>query len=82
MGGMFLKSKFTGDISGWNTSKVTNMINMFKHSIFNGDISKWDIRNVEYMKYMFYCSKFSGNIDNWIPAKLRTDDRENFTIFL
>ena len=38
---MFFKSKFNRDISKWDVSKVTNMINMFSNSQFNGDISNW-----------------------------------------
>ena len=33
-------NKFNGDISKWNTSKVTNMSGMFMISPFNQDISK------------------------------------------
>jgi len=38
---MFTGSKFNGDISTWNVSKVKDMSWMFKDSEFNGDISKW-----------------------------------------
>ena len=40
---MFCDSKFNGDISVWNVSKVTNMFEMFYDSDFNGDISNWNI---------------------------------------
>ena len=43
MSGMFYKSNFNGDISGWNTSKVTNMYRTFYWSPFNKDISNWKI---------------------------------------
>ena len=40
MSGLFLHSKFIGDISEWNVSRVRNMRDMFARSRFNGDISK------------------------------------------
>jgi surface protein len=39
MSWMFCTSKFTGDISEWDVSKVTDMEGMFYKSAFNGDIS-------------------------------------------
>lgn len=44
---MFESSKFAGDLSKWNTSKVRNMLKMFVHSKFDGDISEWDTNGVE-----------------------------------
>ena len=38
---MFAYSKFNGDISDWNVSKVTDTESMFLSSKFIGDISKW-----------------------------------------
>ena len=38
---MFDGSKFNGDISNWNVSKVWDMSSMFNNSKFNGDLSKW-----------------------------------------
>jgi len=43
MNGVFNDSKFNGDISKWDVSNVTDMINMFENGVFNGDISKWDV---------------------------------------
>mgnify|MGYP005995694705 CR=1 FL=1 len=62
---MFSESKFNGDISNWNVSKVVDMRGMFEYSRFNGDISKWNVENVVDMSWMFYYSKFNGNISNW-----------------
>ena len=43
-------SAFNGDISGWDTSNVTNMEYMFiDASVFNKDISGWDTSNVTNM---------------------------------
>jgi surface protein len=39
MSELFDKSEFTGDISKWDVSNVTDMGNMFRYSKFNGDIS-------------------------------------------
>jgi surface protein len=40
---MFYGSQFNGDISNWNVSYVTNMVNIFNESKFKGYISNWDI---------------------------------------
>ena len=38
----FIRS-FNGDISGWNTSAVTNMANMFSNAgALNSTLSSWD----------------------------------------
>ena len=37
---------FNGDVSKWDTSKVTTMIGMFYKTKFNGDVSKWDTSKV------------------------------------
>ena len=62
---MFVRSKFTGDISKWNVSNVKYMTRMFYKSDFNGDISNWDVSNVEYMESMFIESLFNQDISNW-----------------
>ena len=65
---MFKNSKFNGDISNWDVSKVENMREMFDSSDFtgeNGDISNWDISNVEDMTSMFGASEFNGNLSKW-----------------
>ena len=39
---------FNGDISAWDTSKVSNMTCMFAGAdVFNADLSHWEIGNVE-----------------------------------
>ena len=48
------KSTFDGDISKWNTGKVTNMYYMFYDaSAFNQDIGSWNTEKVTNMRYMF-----------------------------
>jgi hypothetical protein len=67
------------DISGWDTSNVTNMEGMFKNleSLNNSDLRTkvinigdrnyvaWDVSNVTSMKYIF---------NTWIPDKTKIDN--------
>ena len=58
---------FSGDISKWDVSRVTNMGAMFyaAHS-FNGNISKWKVSNVMEMTSMFTGAKsFNADISKW-----------------
>ena len=58
---------FNGDISGWNVSQVTSLLNTFggAHS-FNGDVSSWDVSNVEELSWTFHDAKsFNGDLSNW-----------------
>ncbi|NBI33442.1 BspA family leucine-rich repeat surface protein, partial [Enterorhabdus sp. P55] len=63
MDSMFENSKLTsvGDLSQWNTSKVTNMGYMFTDSKLTsvGDLSHWNISNVNDMMYMFEGSQLT-----------------------
>ena len=65
MTGLFMGSKFIGDISKWDVSNVKNMSWMFDESWFNGDISNWDVSNVTNMWCMFNKSKFNQDISKW-----------------
>ena len=48
------KSMFNGDITNWDTSRVTNMFAMFdKASAFNQPIGNWDVSHVTSMESMF-----------------------------
>jgi surface protein len=67
---MFSISKFTGDISNWDVSNVTNMERMFCISKFTGDISNWNVSNVTNMECMFFKSQFIGDISNWDISSL------------
>ncbi|CAL6306677.1 unnamed protein product [Bathycoccus prasinos] len=71
--GFSSKSTFNGDISKWNTEKVTAMNDMFEGaSAFNQDIGSWDTAQVTYMGYMFgYASAFNQDIGNWNTAEVR-----------
>lgn len=66
--GMFEKSDFDGDISGWDVSNVENMDGMFANSKFTGEngIFKLPEGNVvTNMKDMFFGSMFNSDISDW-----------------
>ena len=74
MHSLFLNSRFTGDISGWDVSNVTDMKSMFRNSLFDGDLSKWDVSKVKTMDMMFDNSKFTGkngDISNWNVSNVK-----------
>jgi len=54
-------------LSEWNTSGVTNMLNMFLNAnSFNQDIGSWDTSSVKNMKSMFFsASSFNQDISSW-----------------
>ena len=56
-----------GHISDWNTSAVTNMVELFQFkSAFNDDISEWDVSNVTNMTNMFHSAiAFDQDISEW-----------------
>jgi surface protein len=72
--GFGAKSTFDGDISKWNTEKVTNMQNMFHSaSAFNQDIGDWNTEKVTTMRYMFErASAFNQDIGSWNTAQVTT----------
>jgi surface protein len=54
-----------GDITGWNTSCITNMESLFHQSDFNQDISNWDLSSLTTTDAMFYDTPFNQDISNW-----------------
>ena len=61
-------SAFNSDISGWDTSSVTDMANMFyQASAFNADISGWDTSSVTSMGGMFI------DATAWLASFVRVD---------
>ena len=73
MDAMFFEAElFNGDISGWNTSSVTDISSMFyKAYDFNQDISGWDTSNVTSMEAMFFEAKaFNQDIGGWDTRKV------------
>jgi surface protein len=71
MSRMFKWSRFSGDISQWNTAQVTIMAGMFFESEFNGDISQWNTSQVKDMSEMFYGSQFNGDISQWNTSQVK-----------
>ena len=71
MYGMFyVSTKFNNgnspSISGWTTSKVTDMAYMFGSTGFNQPIGSWDVSKVTNMTYMFQsASNFNQDIGSW-----------------
>lgn len=54
------------DITGWDTSNITNMEGMFNYAtILSQDISGWDVSNVVNMKETFIGSGFNAPIGSW-----------------
>ena len=66
------KSTFDGDISKWNTAKVTDMGYMFySASAFNQDIGSWNTEKVTDMSSMFdSASAFNQDIGSWNTAQV------------
>jgi surface protein len=73
MFGMFQSTGDLGnpDLTGWNTSTITNMQNVFWKSAFNGDVSTWDVSNVTNMQGLFASSQFTGDISGWTTTSLQ-----------
>ena len=74
MSGMFQNaSRFNGNISGWNTTNVTDMNNMFNGATaFNQNIGGWNTTNVYNMINMFNgATSFNQNIGGWIISNVR-----------
>ncbi len=61
------ENSFNKNISKWDTSSVSNMLNMFCGATsFNQPIGDWDVSNVWNMKYMFNdTSDFNQPIGSW-----------------
>ena len=66
-------SSFSGDLSSWNTSLVTDMRAMFRGaSSFNSDISGWDVSSVTDMERMFSGARaFDGDISGWNVSNVK-----------
>jgi surface protein len=76
----FFATTFNGDISSWDTAKVSSMDGMFSNvEEFDQDISKWNVSEVRIMNSMFYRAfKFNKYIGSWNTAKV-TDMSYMFT---
>lgn len=67
---VFQDSPFDGDISRWNTGRITDMSGLFMGSRFNGDISAWDTGQLTTAISMFRGSVFNGDISRWDTGNL------------
>jgi surface protein len=54
-----------GQISDWNTSKITNMNALFELISFDQSINNWNVSNVTTMDKMFSESDFDLPLDKW-----------------
>jgi len=56
-----------GEISNWDTSRVTDMYHMFSDAeSFNQPLNNWDVSQVEDMQWMFYNARsFNQPLTNW-----------------
>jgi surface protein len=66
--GMFAKArKFNENISGWDTSAITDMQYLFQEAkVFNQDIGNWNTGAVKNMNEMFRgASVFNGDVSRW-----------------
>ncbi len=56
-----------GHISGWDTSRITDMSNVFMFcGVFNENLNDWDVSNVTTMKEMFYdAGEFNCPLNKW-----------------
>ena len=66
-----------GDLSSWNTSKVTTMQECShaeippSANVFNGDVSTWDVSSVTDMTNMFIrAGAFNQDISSWSTSKV------------
>ena len=60
-------TNFDSDISGWDTSSITDMYRMFRGATaFDQDIGGWDTGSVRNFREMFYgASSFDQDISSW-----------------
>lgn len=66
-GSMFSNMQFDSDISGWNTSKLQNVVNMFAYNAaFNQDISGWNTQSLRKIDLMMRDNTaFNQDLSGW-----------------
>jgi len=64
---------FNQDISGWDTSNVTNMSHLFDTQVFfNQNISNWDTSKVTDMSFMFFNARvFNQPLNLWNVSNVK-----------
>ena len=68
-----------GEISNWDTSRVTDMYGLFLANTynpgarsFNQPLNNWDVSQVEDMQWMFYNARsFNQPLNNWNVSKVK-----------
>ena len=72
--GFGAKTLFDGDISKWDTGKVTNMKDMFYEAYcrFNQDIGSWNTEKVTNMESMFQF-RFCVQPRHFLVDRIRSD---------
>lgn len=65
--GMFSNMQFNSDISGWNTSKLQDVVGMFAHNAaFNQDISGWNTQSLRRIdRMMSNNTAFNYDLSGW-----------------
>ena len=62
---------FNQDISGWDTSNITNMSETFYLTAFNQDISGWNVSNVTDLSGIFESNAvFNQDLSGWDTSKV------------
>ncbi|BAV94773.1 BspA family leucine-rich repeat surface protein [Ichthyobacterium seriolicida] len=70
-----LCSKFNGDVSNWDVSKVTDMSYMFSgcRSFTGKGLKTWDVSNVTNMQFMFsLATNLTEDLSGWNVNKVNT----------
>ena len=80
LSGLLAGSSINPDISNWDVSNITAMINTFSGTVnFNQDLSSWNVSNVTNMNAMFNRAYvFNSDITNWDVSNV-TDMASMFT---
>ncbi len=67
MSGVFAYTDFDGNITDWNVSNTTTMMNLFANNDkFNQDISNWKTSSLQNTQQMFLnASNFNQDISSW-----------------
>merc|ERR1712161_4681 len=67
MDNLFQQTEFNADISSWDVSSVTRMVQMFEDAHkFNSDVSDWDVSSVTRMNSMFFLArKLDSDVSSW-----------------
>ncbi|EKC0517653.1 DUF285 domain-containing protein [Escherichia coli O157] len=75
---MFSNMQFNSDISGWNTSKLQDVVNMFAYNAaFNQDISGWNTQSLRRIDLMMRNNTaFNQDLSGWDVSNV-TSGKDN-----